>query len=83
MSISSTDKWFETPLHRACFSGAEVAVNYLSSWTKNLNQKNYDGYTPLHIAVWSGLINGNLRPMKNLLLRGASRKTKVIFLMML
>jgi ankyrin repeat protein len=77
MAVNGTDKWLETPLHRACFSGAEVAVNYLCSWTKNLNIKDYKGYTPLHIAVWSGLINGNLRPMKNLLLRGASRRAKV------
>ena len=77
MSPTCTDKWLSTPLHRACYSGAELAVNYLCAWIENLNMKDYHGYTPLHISVWSALITGNLRPMKSLLLKGASRRIRV------
>lgn len=79
MLATGTDRWLATPLHRACYSGAETAVNYLCSWNKNLNQKECRGYTPLHFSVWSALVSGNLRPMKNLLLKGASRRSRVFF----
>ncbi len=77
LSPSCTDRWLSTPLHWACYSAAENAVCYLAAWVKNLNMKDSEGYTPLHLTVWSALVNGNLRPLKMLLLHGASRKSVV------
>lgn len=78
VSFVCLDKWFYTPLHRACYSGAEITMSYLCSWCKNLNRKDCYGYTPLHYAVWSALTTGNTRLLKNLLLKGANRLSQVI-----
>ena len=43
-----------TPLHWAAFLGCENAVNFLTSWTENINSQDDSGCTPLHLAVRSG-----------------------------
>jgi len=47
------------------------------AWDIDLNKKDSEGWTPLHLALWCALSNGNLRPMKLLLLRGANREARV------
>ena len=48
------------------------------AWGLDLNSKDSEGWTPLHLSVWCALFNGNLRPMKLLLLKGASREIRVL-----
>jgi len=54
MNIQSVDEICSTPLHWACYSGSESALNFLLSWDINLNYKDKEGITPLHLAVMSG-----------------------------
>jgi len=77
MDPAITDKFLATPLHWACYFSAENAVNYLLAWIKNVNMQDSEGFTPLHLATWSSMASGNLRPVKFLLLRGADRQIQV------
>lgn len=43
------------------------------SWAKDLNDKDIEGYTPLHLAVKSVESLRSTRPVRSLLIRGASR----------
>lgn len=74
-NIRSRDNRNSTPLHWACYSKSEVALVYLLSWQKELNDKDCEGYTPLHLAVKSveTLHSFSTRPVRSLLIRGASR----------
>ncbi len=78
MGVSVGDKWGSTPLHWACYMAAENAVSYLLASVNNLNLQDVEGLTPLHLATWSALRSGNLKPMKLLLMRGASRHVRVL-----
>ena len=53
LDINSTDYRLSTPLHWACFSGAELTINYIIAWGGDLNAKDQKGLTPLHLAVKS------------------------------
>ena len=62
-----------TPLHWACYSAQENAVNALIAWLAELDAQDFTyGFTPLHLAVMSG----NGRIVKKLLLRGCDRNVK-------
>lgn len=54
MKINSLDHVMSTPLHWACYMGSESAVDYLISWKADINIKDKDGFTPLHLAVMTG-----------------------------
>ncbi len=56
MDISEKDFNGSTPLHWACFTGSENCLNFLLTWTNNINIKENLGYTPLHLAVLSGIL---------------------------
>lgn len=72
--IQVEDSKGSTPLHWACYSGSESAVNALMAWEAEIDcQDKIYGLTPLHLAVLSG--NGKI--VKKLLIRGANRKIKV------
>lgn len=60
-----------TPLHWASFLGCENAVNFLCAWQakSTLNIQDYEGLTPLHLAV----LSGNSRILRKLLVRGGDR----------
>ena len=61
MDLNYKDSNCSTPLHLACFYGAESCVNFLISWKCELNDQDLEGYTPLHLAVHSGtFLNKNL-----------------------
>ena len=51
--IFSIDEYVSTPLHWACYSGAEETVNLLLSLNASINDKDKEGITPLHLAVQS------------------------------
>ena len=75
MDIYSKDNRNSTPLHWACFSNSEVALVYLLGWyeKEKLNMKDCDGYTPLHLSVKSADQLKSGRPLRALLMKGASR----------
>lgn len=43
-----------TALHWACFYGNEHVVNFLVSLNVEINAQDFEGLTPLHLAVLSG-----------------------------
>lgn len=77
LSPCCEDKWKRTPLHWACHLSADNAVCYLCAWVKDLETKDCEGYTPLHLAVAGAITNGDLQPMKMMLVHGASREAVV------
>jgi ankyrin repeat protein len=76
MSLYTQDNRGSTPLHWACYSKSEVALCYLLSWVTELDSKDIEGYTPLHLAVKSVETLKSVRPVRSLLIRGASRNVK-------
>lgn len=76
MDINITDNKMSTPLHWACYSKAEVALNYILSMNPNLEAKDMKGLTPLHLAVKSVEQLKSTRPVRALLLKGANRDAK-------
>lgn len=49
--LRSRDNSGNTPLHWTCYMTAEVAMVYLISWIKCLDDVDHEGKTPLHMAV--------------------------------
>ena len=76
LDINSRDRKGSTPLHWACFSKSEIALNYLLAWKPELNFRDSEGYTPLHLAIKIVDDIGSLRPVKALLIRGARKDIK-------
>ena len=74
--MRSNDNRQSTPLHWACYSRSEIALCYLLSWVPGLNDQDIEGYTPLHLAIKSVEILRSTRPVRSLLIRGASRVIK-------
>ena len=74
LDLRSKDDRGSTPLHWACYSKAEIALVYLLSWVKVLEDQDCDGFTPLHLAVKSVEGLRSTRPVRSLLIRGASRE---------
>lgn len=73
MDLRSKDNRGSTPLHWACYSKSEIALCYILSWLQILDDKDIEGYTPLHLAVKSVEQLRSTRPVRSLLIRGASR----------
>lgn len=73
ISLSSLDNNKSTPLHWAAYSNSETVTEYiLASNQTNLDLKDIDGQTPLHLAA----SYGNTRIVRRLLLKGANRYLK-------
>lgn len=53
-SAQSVDENGSTPLHWACYAGAEEAVNFLLNMGANINAQDKEKLTPLHLAVLGG-----------------------------
>jgi|APSaa5957512535_1039671.scaffolds.fasta_scaffold76090_1 ankyrin repeat protein len=77
MDITSTDSRGSTPLHWACYRCSELALIYILAWVRapDLQLKDVDGYTPLHLAVKSAEEFKSCRPIRALLFRGANKNT--------
>jgi ankyrin repeat protein len=56
IDVNSLDDVNSTPLHWASYMDAENAFNYLIQMKANINTKDKDGSTPLHLAVMNGTI---------------------------
>ena len=76
MDIRCKDNRGSTPMHWACYSKSEIALCYLLSWVKYLDDKDIEGFTPLHLAVKSVDVLRSTRPVRSLLIRGASRDVR-------
>lgn len=76
LDINMVDNKQSTPLHWACYSRSEVALNYLLAMNPNLEAKDQKGLTPLHLAVKSVEILQSCRPVKALLIKGANRDAR-------
>ena len=57
LSAQSVDENGSTPLHWACYSGAEEAVNFLLNLNVNINDQDKEKLTPLHLATNEGREN--------------------------
>ena len=73
MNLKSLDHRNSTPLHWACYSKSEIALCYLLAWIEDLEDKDIEGYTPLHLAVKSVEQIRSTRPVRTLLVRGSNR----------
>ena len=73
MDLRSTDNRGSTPLHWATYAKAEITLVYLLSWIDFYDDQDFDGFTPLHLAVKSVESLQSSRPVRSLLIRGASR----------
>ena len=75
MNINVTDNRNSTPLHWACYSRSEIALNYLLALNPELELHDQQGFTPLHLAVKSVEVLKSTRPVRALLLKGAYRNS--------
>lgn len=75
MSLEEKDHRGSTPLHWACYSRSEFALSYILAMNPNLNSIDNAGFTPLHLAIKSVGELRSTRPVRALLLKGASRDT--------
>jgi ankyrin repeat protein len=76
IDINVKDQKNSTPLHWACYTRSDMALNYILSMNPNIEAQDIQGYTPLHIAVASAEKLGSTRNVKALLLRGAKRESQ-------
>jgi ankyrin repeat protein len=61
-------------LHWACYQGGEEAIYYLLAWLEDINKQDNRGKTPLHSAIENITKFKQLRPIKEMLIKGASRE---------
>jgi ankyrin repeat protein len=76
LDVNSKDNRGSTPLHWACFSKSEIAISYLLSWDIRIDEADQRGLTPLHLAVKAVNDLNTTRPVRALLICGASRKSQ-------
>ena len=72
LDINSKDKKGSSPLHWACYSQAETAMQFILALKPNIDQTDREGFTPLHITVRGLDEFETSRPIKVLLISGAS-----------
>ena len=75
-SVDVVDQEKMNPLHWACHAGADRAIYYLLAWTKDINAQDMYGRTALHMAIEKIERFDHVRPIKELILKGASREIK-------
>lgn len=76
VDVDCVDSEGQTPLHWACYQGASEAIYYLLAWSNSLNKQDNKGKTPLHQAVEQIQKYHHWRPLKEMLIKGASREIK-------
>jgi palmitoyltransferase len=70
--ISQLDQGGSTPLHWACYSGSEIAVDYLLHFSppELIDQTDNNNVTPLYLAI----LSGKTRIVRKLLQKGADKE---------
>ena len=76
VDIYSVDERGSTPLHWASYSSSETALAYLLSYCDDVNIKDNEGYTPLHLAVKNVEQLEMTRVVRALLIKGARTDIK-------
>ncbi len=76
MNLGDVDNRGSTPLHWACYSKSEFALSYILAMNPNLEVQDQAGYTPLHLAIKAVPDLKSTRPVRALLLKGASRDAR-------
>ena len=71
LDINQKDKRGCTPLHWACYSCSELALQYTLALKPSINIQDKEGFTPLHLAVRSVGNIESCRPVRSLLIKGA------------
>ena len=80
INIYSVDNNGNTPLHWACYTCSENAVNFLLSYMDEINMQDKQGQTPLHIAIFTErvkIIKKLLHKGANIMIRDKKGKTAV------
>ena len=73
-SSQSVDENGSTPLHWACYAGAEESVNFLLNLDANIDAQDKEKLTPLHLAV----LGGREKIVLKLLQKNANKNLKNI-----
>lgn len=73
VSVNERDNEQSTALHWAAFRQQATSMYYLLGWRPDINARDAKGNTPLHIAAEFADKWGDLRPIKELLMKGADR----------
>lgn len=76
LDVNSKDNRGSTPLHWAWFSKSEIAISYLLAWDVKIDEEDQRGLTPLHLAVKAVNELNTTRPVRALLISGASRNKR-------
>jgi ankyrin repeat protein len=76
LDINSRDNRNSTPLHWACYSKSEISLSYLLAWIEEIDTQDAEGLTPLHLAVKKSEDLQSTRPIRALLIKGASREVR-------
>ena len=76
LDINKRDSQNQTPLHWATFVQGASAMYYLLGWGVEINAKTDSGQTALHFAVKHAEKFGDMRSIKELLMKGADRSCR-------
>lgn len=74
--MESLDNEGQTPLHWACYQGADEAIYYLLAWVTDMNIQDKHGKTAMHQAVEQIHRYAHYRPLKEMLIKGSLRSIK-------
>ena len=54
MNPQINDNVLSSALHWAAYMGSDMSLDYLASWDLSIDEKDKDGFTPLHLSVMTG-----------------------------
>ena len=54
MDPQKNDNVLSSALHWAAYMGSDLSLDYLATWNLEIDKKDKDGFTPLHLAVMTG-----------------------------